>query len=291
MGSKLSDSNKENQWPTANTDGCIPICIGECTEDSMPPGEQHSGTDSSHTKISKTTQWPLKHSDEPMVHPERNGSNIGQSITHDLDKQILCDIGNSQLLLKFITRESAKFCRSYKYLECHEDINAWITLISRSKGLALHPQDRARLAWLWGLLQDFWIVTALATNFTKIFNLSLCRSYKTIHQHCWITVCWSTNSSRTDQSTQTRYSTVHTSSKHGKVLWTSVEGCRNNTWGPTYWNRDPAQKIEFSHRFKEKCVVPEGHYALEIAELSIKVQKAATTLRGTKKWTNEAFPN
>ena len=60
------------------------------------------------------------------------------------------------------------------------------------------------------------------------------------------------------------------------------------------------KKIVFSHEFKERHIVPDGHFALEIVskahattaeitELSKKVLQSATTLTKEARWTNKLY--
>ena len=75
-----------------------------------------------------------------------------------------------------------------------------------------------------------------------------------------------------------------------------------DSWGPNLKMRatPDAKKIVFFHKFKERYIVPDGHFALEIVskahataaeitELSKKVLQSTTTLTKEARWMNKLY--
>jgi hypothetical protein len=75
-----------------------------------------------------------------------------------------------------------------------------------------------------------------------------------------------------------------------------------DSWGPNLKMRETpdAMKIIFLHEFKERFIVPDGHFALEIVskahataaeitKLSKKVLQSITTLMKEARWTNKLY--
>ncbi|KAF8668582.1 hypothetical protein AX14_006122 [Amanita brunnescens Koide BX004] len=73
-----------------------------------------------------------------------------------------------------------------------------------------------------------------------------------------------------------------------------------DTWGPNLKTRESDAKIIFLHEFKERFIVPDGHFALEIVskahataveitKLSKKVLQSVTTLTKEARWMNKLY--
>ena len=81
-----------------------------------------------------------------------------------------------------------------------------------------------------------------------------------------------------------------------------ISEVEKDEWGPNLKMRATldAKKIVFFHEFKERYIVPDGHFALEIVskahataaeitELSKKVLQSATTLTKEARWMNKLY--
>jgi hypothetical protein len=83
---------------------------------------------------------------------------------------------------------------------------------------------------------------------------------------------------------------------------TALTDVEKDSWGPNLKMRatPDAKKIIFLHEFKERFIVPDGHFALEIiskahattaeiTKLSKKVLQSITTLTKEARWTNKLY--
>ena len=284
------DSNKENARPAADTDGAILCDTSEHKESTQLDDSGCECSTGARAADCRTAERLGERDEGTQIHSSGDSGNPGESWEND--KRILRDLGDSKPLLEFIAEEDSRRTRSYEYIKSREDIHARIAHVCRNAGLVIHDRDRARLARLWGILRDFRIVKALAIHSRNIFNYhcaDLIEVYVNIAELQFTEA--PTPAGQLDQlgiDLLQRILAANVEEYYDDAL-TDVE---KDSWGPNLKTRSTsdARKIIFLHSCKERYIVPDGHFALEIvskahataAEITELSKKVLMGMKNTK---------
>ena len=95
------DSNKENEWPTADTSSTIPCDTSEHEESTQLNDTGCRSTSGPRTEISKSTEQLGEWYEEPLPHTSRSSRDIRQGRKDD--EWIFRNLGDSKPLLEFIS--------------------------------------------------------------------------------------------------------------------------------------------------------------------------------------------